>query len=189
MGDDAVIQIHDDVLPSAEAYRARALSGRFQTVEDGVVQFRGIQPCADPTLPMWLKTHYPSLDPIVSFFRQSPLGQEEPHYLHDDRSMGTVTAIYYLTIDPPEGDGTLFWRNTRTGATTATATTPAEMQAEAVSWFDLEQWDVASHVAAKFNRLVLFPADLVHSRAIPENFGEGAEARLIQVVFCTGALS
>jgi hypothetical protein len=158
-------------------------------VQDGVVQFHGIAPCADPTLPIWLKTHYPTLDPIVSFFRHSPIGQEEPHYVHDDRSMGDVTAIFYLTHDPPEGDGTIFWRHTRTGATAGMSTTPDEMQAEAHSWFDLGQWEVDQHVPAKFNRVVLFPAARVHSRAIPENFGDGDDARLIQVVFCTGVLA
>lgn len=183
-----MIQIHDDVLPDPEAYRARALQRRFQTVQDGVVQFHGISPCADPTIPMWLVQHYPQLQPTTSFFRQSPLGQVEPHTIHDDRSMGDVTAIYYLTPHPPEGDGTIFWWNTRTGATAASSETPEEQQAEAQSWFDPSQWEIATRVAAKFNRLVLFPANLFHSRAIPENFGAGESARLIQVIFSSGAL-
>jgi hypothetical protein len=182
------IDIYDDVLEQFEAYRTRALAMRFQTVQDGVVQFQGIAPCADPTIPMWLKTHYPALDPTVSFFRQSPLGQVEPHLIHDDRSMGDVTAIFYLTEHPPEGDGTVFWRNIHTGATAATSITPEEMGAEAQSWFDASQWEIAAQVAAKPNRLIVFDAARYHSRAIPENYGEGPDARLIQVIFSTGAL-
>lgn len=184
-----MIQIHDDVLPDADAYRARALAMRFQTVQDGVVQFHGIAPCADPTVPLWLVQHYPQLRPTTSFFRSSPLGQIEPHYIHDDRSMGDVTAIYYLTLEPPDGDGTIFWRNTRTGATEAHSSTLEEMGDEARSWFDGAQWEVAARVAAKFNRLVLFNAGAFHSRAIPENFGADDSARLVQVIFSCGSLS
>lgn len=183
----ATVYIHDRVLADPVGYRARALVRRFQTVEDGVVRFQGIADCADPTLPIWLKEHYPTLMPVVSFFRRSPEWQDEPHYIHDDRSMGDYTAIYYMNPDPAEGDGTNFYRNRESGAFAATSTGEAIGQ-EAVSWFDLDQWDLWLHVPAQFNRLVLFPAAYWHSRAIPENYGEGDAARLIQVCFSTGVL-
>jgi hypothetical protein len=185
-----VIAIHDDVLPDPEAYRQRALAGRFQTIAADALAFHGIQPCADPTVPLWLVQTYPGLRPTLSFFRQSPLGQVEPHYRHDDRSMGDVTAILYLTPQPPDGDGTLFWRNRHTGAVASQWETPAEMEAEAVAWFDPDQWDLAGAVAAKFNRVVVFPAAFVHSRSLEANYGAEADgsARLIQVVFCRGSL-
>lgn len=184
-----MIQIHDDVLPDADAYRARALAMRFQTVQDGVVQFRGIAPCADPTVPMWLVQRYPQLRPTTSFFRQSPLGQVEPHTIHADTSMGDVTAILYLSPDPPEGDGTNFFQHVPTGKLETTAALGSdESQREAVAWFDASQWTRWRHVPAKFNRLVVFPAALFHARAIEENYGAGDEARLIQVIFSEGRI-
>lgn len=184
----ATIIIHDGVLMDPLGYRAKALAMRFQTVADGNVVFQGIAPCADPTIPMWLKTHYPTLDPVTSFFRLSPTGQMEPHAIHTDASMGSATTILYLNPDPPVGDGTNFYRHRVTGATASTATDYAGMLAEGMDWFDPDQWELLTHVAAKFNRIVTFPAGLFHSRAILENYGTGLDGRLIQVVFSEGDL-
>jgi hypothetical protein len=185
------IRIHDGVLADPQVYRARALSNRFQTVQDQSVQFRGIAPCADPTIPMWLKEHYPKLHPLVSFFRQSPEGQLEPHTVHEDRSMGDITALYYVNPQPPTGDGTNFMRHRVTGVTVSTK--PYGSQAwleDAKGWGDPDLWECWKHVPARFNRLVAFPAALYHSRAILENYGsiESGTARLLQVVFCEGTL-
>jgi hypothetical protein len=182
------IQVWDDVLPDPDAYRGRALKQRFQTVHDGPVVFHGMAPCADPTIPIKIVLTYPDLMPTLSFFRQSPEGQEEPHYVHDDRSMGDWTAIYYLNPEPAEGDGTAFYCHLPTGRIAGeTSAGTEEWKADAAAWFDLAQWERWNLVPAKFNRLVMFPAALFHARAIPENYGAGDESRLIQIVFGTGA--
>jgi len=38
-------------------------------------------------------------------------------------------------------------------------------------------------VYSKFNRMIAFNSDSLHSRNLFENFGEGESARLIQVAF------
>jgi hypothetical protein len=185
-----MMAIEDGVLVDPLAYRAQALQQRFQTVHDGVVAFHGISPCADPTVPRWIVSHFPALTPTLSFFRQSPLGQVEPHLVHDDRSMGEWSAILYLTPEPPAADGTVFWYDRDTGAERSTATAhTAEWRAAALRWFDPACWAPAFRVAAQFNRIVLFPSERLHSRAMPENYGVGDDARLIQVCFGTGRLS
>jgi hypothetical protein len=182
------ILVFDDVLPRPFVYRARHLRERFETVHDGPVVFHGMAPCADPTIPMVIVTGFPMLTPTLSFFRRSPEGQQEPHYLHDDRSMGDWTAIYYLSPDPPEGDGTSFFANLATGQIDSTAAIGSEAwQQDICAWSDLAQWERWTTVAAKFNRLVLFRASLFHARALPDNYGEGEDARLIQICFGTGA--
>jgi hypothetical protein len=60
---------------------------------------------------------------------------------------------------PPEGDGTKFWERGGAG------------------------WTETRLVLGRFNRLLIFDAALPHSRAIFENYGEGDDARLIQVIF------
>lgn len=182
------ILVFDHVLPDPLAYRARALHQRFQTVHDGPVVFHGMAPCADPTIPMVIALTYPTLMPTLSFFRRSPEGQKEPHYLHDDRSMGDWTAIYYLSPNPPEGDGTSFFANLATGQIDSTAAFGSEAWLQEVSaWSDLAQWERWTTVDAKFNRLVLFRSGLFHARALPDNFGDGDDSRLIQICFGTGA--
>lgn len=178
------VMVHDDVLPDPHAYRAMALAQRFQAVQAGDVVFQRMAPCADPAVPMWIARRYPLVTPTLSFFRQGARDQVEPHGVHTDTSMGTWTAILYLTPHPPPDDGTAFWRHPQTGNVRSVATareTPADWSQD-IGW---QRWHV---VPAQFNRLVLFPAALYHSRAILENYGVGDDARLIQVVFGTGAL-
>lgn len=101
--------------------------------------------------------------------------------LHTDASMGTWTALLYLNPQPPEGDGTAFYRHRATGATGSTD------DAEAADWLDAEQWERIGLVEGRFNRLLLFSSGLFHARAIPENYGTDRDsARLLQICFGTG---
>ena len=179
----------DDVLPAFDAYRAATLRQPFGPVEPspGVV-FEGIAPAIDDALPRWVAAQYPGLTPTVSFVRQSPAGQTEPNFIHTDADMGDWSAIAYLTADPAPGDGTLFWRWRETGAIRSVADTPAEVADEHAAWTDRAQWEPWTLIAARPNRLVLFPSAYFHSRALVENYGTGDSARLIQVVFGTGDL-
>lgn len=177
-----MIRVVDDVLTDPHAYRAAALRKAFGDVTLGDQTFRGIAEAPGAELIAALATIAPDFTPTVSFLRRSPLGQIEPNYIHTDSMMGDMTAIFYLTPQPPPFDGTIFWRHRPTGTTTAPWT-----EALAADARDLSLWELNRHVGALFNRLLLFSADLFHSRAIPENYGQGddSSARLIQVVFGT----
>lgn len=179
----------DDVLADPASYREAVLAGLFGDVSVGEVVFHGIQLADDPAVPTWITARYPSLTPTISFFRQSPAGQPEPNYVHTDRDMGDWTAIVYLNPSPAPGDGTAFWQHTGTGQFVSTTRDDVALLAEQRAWRDRSQWDQVALVEAKFGRLVLFPAERFHSRAIPENYGTGDDARLIQVVFGIGTLA
>lgn len=179
------IRVHDGVLPDPLAYRAMAVHQRFIAVHDGPVVFQRIAPCANPSLPMWIAGQYPALMPTLTFFRQGERDQAEPNFIHTDVSMGEWTGIFYLTPDPPVGDGTAFWRYTPSGSVSSRLQT----QEEGLRWRESDAWERWYTVDARFNRLVLFPAPLYHSRALYENYGHGDEARLTQNTFGTGRLS
>ena len=115
-----------------------------------------------------------------------PRRADRTHYIHTDTDMGDWTAIAYLTDAPPAGDGTTFWRWKATGCLQSVATSREEQLAEWAAWRDRTQWEPWTTVAARPNRVVLFPAAYFHSRAIADNYGIGDTARLIQVVFGTG---
>lgn len=155
-----MIFVYDDVMSWPAEYRDRALSRPFGTFLSPHGQsFHGIASCDNGAFPFWLKDTFKALEPSLTFFRRSPLGQEEPNFVHTDADMGDWTALLYLTPDPPVEDGTVFY------------------------------WgDESLRVPARFNRAVVFPASVKHSRAIPDNYGEGAAARLVQVMFGTGHL-
>jgi len=180
--------VMDDVLADPVAYRQAVLARPFSDVSFGDVCFRGIQVARDDTFTDRLQQLFPQLTPTLSFFRQSPLGQVEPNYVHTDRDMGDWTAILYLNPQPLAGDGTTFWRHRASGAIGSEASDSEALLEEQRAWRDLAQWEPVGSIAAKFGRAVVFPADRFHSRAIPENYGTGDDARLVQVVFGIGAL-
>lgn len=186
---DSGIRIYDGVVPELEAYRAAALALPFGDIQaaPGVV-FHGMAPATDWALPAWLAQQVPGLVPTMSLYRQSPAGQVEPNYIHTDRDMGDWTAILYLTPNPPAEDGTTFWRRRATGALWSEAATEAELLAEWQAWRDPDAWEPWATVNAVENRVLLFPAPYFHSRALEDNYGTGAGARLIQLVFGTGTL-
>ena len=171
--------ILDDVLPDPVAYRDAALALPFGNVTLGDDTFRGIAAAQSPALPIAFERSVPEpIEATLSFFRLSPLGQQEPTYLHSDAAMGDWTGILYLNPDPPEGDGTVFWERLSTGHRYGIWDEGTERASK-----NLSLWAPWELVPAKFNRLLIFRADLYHSRALPGNYGEGDRARLIQVVF------
>jgi len=69
--------------------------------------------------------------------------------------MGDLTAILYLSKNHPEEDGTtLYYKGFK-----------------------------SCILRSRYNRLIVFPSHLYHSRNIFDNFGFADEARLIQVCF------
>jgi hypothetical protein len=178
------LRIFDNVLFDPAGYREQVLSLEFKNYDFGHCIFRGIAidgPCAQ--LWQWLVGRFPSLKPTLTFFRKSPLGQQEPHYIHTDVDMGEWSALLYLNPEPKQGDGTSFWTHRPTG--TIENSNPHERSEEGRK---IDNWDLREHVHSKFNRAVLFPSTYFHSRAIHENWGDGDNARLVQVMFGTGVL-
>lgn len=174
------IQVFDNFVLSPDHYRRNALEGEFKTFVFPEATFHGISIASmNSAVPVIMQKL--GGEPTLSFFRKSPLGQEEPHFIHTDIDMGDWSAIFYLNPDPPAGDGTAFWTHKATGATESLV--PHERSEEGRS---TEGWTLRELAPAKFNRLMVFPSSFFHSRAIPENWGEGDGARLTQVTFGRG---
>lgn len=178
------IKIIDGAVPNPLAYRERALRLEYKTYEFGDIIFHGIAtggPCAGMLAA--LHSEYEDIHPSLTFFRKSPLGQKEPHFIHTDVDMGEWSALLYLNPKPKDGDGTSFWTHVFTGE--IENPTP-HLRSEEGKY--IENWTLRQRVEAKFNRMVVFPSTYYHSRAIQENWGDGDDARLVQVAFGTGAI-
>lgn len=178
------IRIFDDVLLEPARYRDEALRAEYRSYDFGHCVFHGIAtggPSAE--LLAWIRGVYPELEPTLTFFRSSPLHQAEPNDIHTDVDMGDWTALLYLNPEPPAEDGTDFWTHKGTGADAS-----AIAHERSIEGRDRESWILREHVASKFNRVLMFPGALFHSRAIHANYGAGESARLVQVVFGKGEL-
>lgn len=170
------IRIIDDFVKDPLTYRKYALSSVFGSVPDGTGKtFRGIAHInQDYDFGVaGICERFPEAMPKTSFFRKSPIGQVEPNDIHSDEEMGDWTGILYLNPRPPQPDGTVFWSNDANWR---------EEGRERVFF------KAICRVPARFNRMLLFQADLLHSRAIVDNYGEGDGARLIQVIFGKGEI-
>lgn len=170
----------DNFLEFPEDYREAALKLEYKSFEFPECTFHGIAlggPSMDGVAR--IVRGFPELQPTMTFFRKSPKGQVEPHYIHSDIDMGQWSAILYLNPNPPEGDGTAFWTHRESNA--AGSHIPHERSEEGRE--PKKYFAQRKLVEAKFNRLLIFPSHFFHSRAIHENWGEGDTARLTQVVF------
>ncbi len=180
----AGVLIFDNFLADPVEYRKEALDREFKSYEFPECTFHGISPVAvDSLVPSTLRDIFDHTKPTLSFFRKSPAGQVEPHFIHSDIDMGQWSAILYLNENPPAGDGTAFWQHKATGKIGSRI--PHEYSAEGKT---PDGWSLRYLAEAKFNRLVAFPSSFFHSRAIFENWGAGDEARLTQVTFGEGSL-
>jgi hypothetical protein len=146
----------DDVLKNPTQYVADILNADFTDVTDGVNVFKNIQPKSDDEFAKYVELLYPNHKVKWNFVRKSPLNQEEPNFIHKDDMMGDVTCILYLSRYHPFHDGTTI--------------------------YDKENNELC-RVLSKFNRMIAFNSDALHSRNIFKNFGEGNNSRLIQVIF------
>jgi hypothetical protein len=146
----------DDALSNPSKYAANVLIGEFIDFPDGDRVFKNIQARQDDEMADLVLRYFPEYSIGYNFVRKSPLGQIEPNFIHKDDMMGDITCILYLNETHPKEDGTTI--------------------------YDDEELPVCK-VYAKFNRLVAFESNLLHSRNIFENFGEEDDARLIQVIF------
>lgn len=177
------IRIFDDFLPDPTAYREQALRGEFRSFDFPECTFHGISFPAPALVPEMISEMMPGAVPNLSFFRKSPKGQEEPHYIHTDVDMGRWSAILYLNEQPESGDGTAFWTHNESGRIGSMI--PHEFSTPGKS---AEGWTRRRWVEGKFNRLMVFSSDLFHSRSIFDNWGENMTARLTQVTFGTGEI-
>lgn len=129
----------------------------FEDLADGEHVFRNIQSRGDnDDFAKLVSELFPDYGIAFNFVRKSPLNQEEPNFIHSDEMMGDITCILYLNEVSPVEDGTTIYDDDK---------------------------NPLVKVYSKYNRMVAFGSNMLHSRNLFENFGEGQNARLVQVIF------
>lgn len=122
--------------------------------------------------------------PNATFFRVTNVGMERA-YIHSDRESGNHTCVAYLTEHEQES-GTAFFRHKRTGLTAMPSFAEMqeaglmdELRADMVSR-DPGKWEQIDYVRGAYNRALIFPAPLFHSRFPLEGIGSSfEEGRLV----------
>ena len=147
--------ILDDVLTDPDDYVGDILEGEFIDIDDGPYVFKGIQPRSDDALSHIVKDIFKGYSVAWNFVRQSPAGQQEPNFIHTDEMMGDKTVLLYLNKTYPAEAGTTLY----------------------------DQSNPMCVIKYKYNRMCVFDSKTRHSRNLIENFGEGDNARLVQVIF------
>lgn len=147
----------DNVIKDPESYVSDIHNYEFQDVADGENVFKNIQPRdGNDEFAKYCCELFNGYKVALNFVRKSPFGQQEPNFIHSDEMMGDITCLLYLNHFEPDGNGTTIYDEHKNKLFTA---------------------------YSKFNRMIAFNSDAPHSRNIYENFGEGENARLVQVVF------
>lgn len=184
----------DDFTPRAEEIRARALQQSFDPVEWNGHTYKGIGKDYDPDLiPTMEKTIGGGVIPVMSFFRCEREGDESTSWIHADTSVrASYASVLYLTKPNAELQGTAFWDH-KALATDGLPVGSVEQQNAYVAEHgemlradaaDASKWDLRGVVGMKFNRFVMYPTRMFHSRYPKEAFGNSKETgRLIWVCF------
>ena len=151
------IILMDNVIKNPDAYVSTILRNDFYDIQIGEQLFKGIQPRSnDDEFARFATEYFPEFVVVYNFVRKSPINQEEPNFIHSDEMMGDVTLILYLNKVHPKEDGTTIYE---------------------------EDGRIAMTAYSKYNRVFGFESNMKHSRNMYQNFGEGDDARLIQVIF------
>ena len=151
-----MIFFFDDVLRNPDEYVDDILDNGFIDFNDGHQVFKRVMPRGLDEFTSFLLENYPDYEVALSFARQSPEGQEEPNYIHTDEMMGDLTAVLYLNKEHPIQYGTTIYD-------------------------DDDNILYINH--ARYNSCFVFSSNLPHSRNLENNFGDGDDSRLVQVVF------
>lgn len=147
----------EDVLKYPHEYVSDIHLHGFEDLADGQNIFKNIQPRGyNDDFSKLVSELFPDYRIAFNFVRKSPLNQEEPNFIHSDEMMGDITCILYLNEMSPVEDGTTIYDNDK---------------------------NPLVKIYSKYNRMVAFGSEMLHSRNLFENFGEGETARLIQVIF------
>ncbi len=150
------VSIYENVIEDIDSYVFDIIENGFEEIQVGDDLFKNVRLRGLDELVDFLSDKYTDYYPELNFVRKSPLNQEEPNFIHTDEMMGDLTAVLYLNKTYPSGYGTTI--------------------------YDKDNNEVLI-CKAKYNSLIVFPSHVKHSRNSLHNFGDGDDARLVQVCF------
>jgi hypothetical protein len=181
------VLVFDEFLPDALAVREAALRAPFVDWPgpDGEV-YKRVCLTEVPGLRDALERAVGPVEMLGMGYRLNFARELPNHAVHSDLGWGTHALVLYLC----EGEGgTAFWRHRATGAHRIDAGDADLLEQVRDDWNDVSAWEQRELVTLKFNRALIYPSPLFHSRWPFEAFGDGADdGRLIAVAFFSRSL-
>lgn len=184
----------DEFTPRAEEIRERALAQPFEPVEWNGHTYHNIGKEYDPDLYLQMeKVIGGPIRPVMSYFRLEREGDESTAWIHADTALRThFASVLYLSHPVGALQGTAFWKHKALNIDGIPVAASLD-QDEFVGIYgpelrqdasEADKWTLSGVVGMKFNRFVMYPTRLFHSRYPKETYGkEKHEGRLIWVCF------
>lgn len=178
-----IVSVHDE-FPVLKRLREQALLVPYAdfTGFDGETYKR----VSMATLPDLIEATTQAVGPIdthATIFRANYGGELPNAAIHADYGWGTHVGVLYLS----EGEtGTAFWQHLATGQVRINKDNLQYLPYVEKDWNDTSKWRVRTAVQAKLGRLIIYEADLFHSRFPFSADGQGMEdGRLSANIFFT----
>lgn len=116
--------------------------------------------------------------PKLEYFRLGTKEDSATTYIHADNCCAKYAAVWYLT-EAPEGmvAGTAFWKHRETGKDSVTPkdrTDAALLASLDADGADESKWQMTGLCGQKFNRCVVYPTHIFHSRYPQDAWGDNA---------------
>ena len=191
------LMVKDEFSSSAQEIRSRVVSEGFvdEVGPDGF-NYTGINMGEDEELKGEVDKLMNGVTHKMSFFRQNLEGEMPHSYVHSDEICADWAGLLYLNKDEQAKGGTAFWKHKymkwdrvpSDDEVTALGVSKEEFGEQlTVDWKDKELWEMSGFIGMKFNRFIVYPTKIFHSRYPHEGFGQGNEdGRLVWVCFFNG---
>lgn len=190
-----VLRVFDDFLPNLMDIRREVIAAGFttETHKDGL-EYKGIGKREYPEIyaAMSEALGY-GIVPSLSCFRINYAGEDPHSWVHSDECCAKYAAVMYMNLPEQCVGGTAFWKHIPTGLDymptveerVASGVDPVEF-GEAINrdTHDKSKWEPVSMAGMKFNRMIMYPTNMFHSRMPFDAFGDCPEnGRIVFVSF------
>lgn len=178
------VEVYDQFLANPGMVRAHALASPFVDWPgpDGEV-YKRVCLTEVPGLRDRIESAMGPVDMLGMGYRLNFAGERPNAAIHSDLGWGTHALVLYLCDGP---GGTAFWMHHATRTRRIRPGDTELLEKVRGDWNDEGAWSMRGMVPLHFNRALIYPSELFHSRYPFEAFGSGKEdGRLIAVAFFT----
>lgn len=179
-----MIQVIDNFLSNPQEIRRLGIEADYMDWEgfDGSV-YRRVALTTVPGLQKQIEEVVGPVNMLGMGYRLNYSGELPNALIHTDLGWGTHALVLFLSEG---GSGTAFWRHVDTHTYGVSAGDIALYDLVKSDWNRRDAWDLLSSIPMQFNRALIYPSTLFHSRYPFEAFGNTPDTgRLIAVAFFT----